>query len=720
MKTMSHLQPDAVVVGNHEFDEGLANYANQIANHSTFPIVGANYLMEPNNPLRHYIKPVSIRNVDGLRVGFIGVANFSSLSSITDVGNSLQIIPLDIVETVQEWIDFLRPQVDLIVAVSHAGLHVDEELIQRTKGLDLVFGGHLHVVLSPPKVLQDASDPPRDVVLTHSGAFAKYVGRLDVVVRKGEVVNHKYEIFPIDSTVPEDPLMLDILEPYRLGLNQVLDLTTVYGYASKHIRRFDFNGGDSPLGNLVAEALRKHAWADFGLTNSLGIRTDIFPGPITLDDLYNVFPFNNSITTLYLSGNDIQDLLSYVTRRSAGRGCATQVQVSGIEFTMNCTFPENPEECEPNCPPRAENIYLTNCGDPDVENKELCTKTPLEPYKMYEMATNDYIAKGGSGFTVLKINNTQVDTGVALRDAVLEAIVRSPACIEECRQEDGSLALNNCFTYQQCVEAMVNYHGQYCEHLHETTHDHDLTLPSKCGVDGAACSSHGDCYRLDVACADGKCTPCSWSGDCSGSEECYQGFCVKPEFMCVESRCVRRCKVDAHCRTSADIPESQSRCVFDTPDPEMGRCLPLAGSPCLEDVECIDVEAACDGQENAPGATCGECSDTNQCPSDHLCAGGKCVVVGAVCDTNRCRIACSSDDMCHPGHLCDAGRCIPSECLTPGSAEEVCLLENIYKASAECLQLPCPRAASDGRINRILPANLDELPEDINPDDPEG
>ena len=104
-----------------------------------FPVLAANYLFETSNPLKDLVKPIEIRNVDGLRVGYIGVANFSSLSSITDVGTGLELIPLDIVETVQHWIDILEPQVDLIVAVSHAGLNVDEEMIKRTTGLDLVF-----------------------------------------------------------------------------------------------------------------------------------------------------------------------------------------------------------------------------------------------------------------------------------------------------------------------------------------------------------------------------------------------------------------------------------------------------------------------------------------------------------------------------------------------------------------------------------------------------
>src|SRR5690606_15570825 len=213
----------------------------------------------------------------------------------------------------------------------------DERMIQATRGLDIVMGGHLHIVLNPPKVIKDASG--RDVILAHSGAVAKFVGKLDVVVRDCEVIAHDYEVFPVDSRTPDDPDMLQLIEPYRLALHQLIDLNSVYGYASKLIRRFGFDGGDSPLGNLVAEAIRQYARADFAMTNSLGIRTDLNPGAVTLDQLYNIFPFNNYVTTMYLSGADVQSLLDFVTERSAGRGCATQVQVSGIEFVMDCRQP---------------------------------------------------------------------------------------------------------------------------------------------------------------------------------------------------------------------------------------------------------------------------------------------------------------------------------------------------------------------------------------------
>ncbi len=775
IRSLSHLVPDAVVIGNHEFDEGVVNYAHQLADWATFPVIAANYWLEPDNPLIPYVQPVSIADVRGVKVGFIGVANFSSISSITDVGNSIGVIPLNNTEEIQKWIDVLRPQVDLIVAVSHAGLHEDEDIIQHTTGLDIVFGGHLHIVLEPPKVVEDACG--RGVLLVHSGAFAKYVGQLDVITRPGErvyadakfddpqcaanrvgreIVAHDYTLFPIDSRTPEDPLTLDLVEPYRLKLNQAIDLQTVYGFTPRLIHRFDFDGGDSPLGNFVAEAIRKRAWADFGMTNSLGIRTDLFPGPITLDDLFNVFPFNNSITTMYLSGRDIQALLDFATRRAAGRGCATQIQVAGIGFTMNCGTGH------------AENIYLTNCGDPNIEDRSLCTKEPLDPDRIYEMATNDYIAEGGSGFTVLKINNTQVDTGVQLRDAVLEDIVRSPACSEECRGPDNRLHLAGCDTYEACVASMTSYLGQFCDHVADTAPD-DRRVPAHCGESGTACATDGDCLRLDQTCKrdPGACHACASSADCAPQETCYQGWCVAYRAVCVEGRCRPRCKVREHCQAAASTPDAQHLCVEAVPGaPSTRFCDVPAGAVCHDTRDCVEPWRACFGSlpacgsdadcdadatctdglcvprrtaceadsdctgglvcvngwcaKDEPAGTCGPCQRDADCPSGHVCASGLCVVPVALCREGHCRLSCAGDTDCLPGHGCVDGACVPVECTVEVDAETACRIEAAFRAEQQCLTMPCPRAESDGRIKRVLPANLGNLPPDLVPDDPDG
>lgn len=451
---------------------------------------------------------------------------------------------------------------DVVVGVSHLGLEEDHRIIEQTTGFDVVLGGHLHIVLNPPQELHDcqpfdaegnhfvpdlvdrtqqsapcddrrppyccsptgacppepvraAQNPefahwrlapgfaprrcrPRPVVLQHSGAFMKYLGRLDLVlsddpVRIGEarlgdagtdgydprnrfeVTSYRFTLFPVDSTVPEEPTMARLLEPYARALDSVANLDTLVGYSPNGVSRTNVGGGDSPMGNLVATAMwrRLGIQTDFALTNTLGIRDAIPPGPVTIDQIYNVFPFDNSITTMLLSGREVQELFDFVARRSSGRGCNSQVQIAGARVVITCgscdrdgdgrndTFrgedgldhpitacaetiniglarthamdasgqmvPTNvPERCnsDSDCNPRPVPPFQRSLCEP---NTHRCMQ-PLSLDASYALAANDYIASGGSGFFVLQRNTTQVNTFVQLRDAVIDHVQTANPC----------------------------------------------------------------------------------------------------------------------------------------------------------------------------------------------------------------------------------------------------------------------------------------------------
>ncbi|MBI3179054.1 MAG: 5'-nucleotidase C-terminal domain-containing protein, partial [Deltaproteobacteria bacterium] len=314
-------------------------------------------------------------------------------------------------------------------------------------GVDLILGGHLHIVTNPPKILPH--DDGYSTVLVHSGAFAKFVGRLDLVVHIGEdngdpakrsrIVSFAYDNLPVDKRTPDDPEVADVLWPYSVAINRDIDLQGVFAFVKTigdaKIIRNDLTGGDSQLGNMVARSMQTRAGveAELAITNSLGIRADFEAGKLTTEQMFNVFPFENSITVMYLSGSEIQETLDSVARKSSERGCRSQAQVAGVWFDMVCrgTCPDpNPNDdfVPTAC---AKNIWLgENCrsGNPDGDIDPASGCRPVLPSGLYRVAVNDYIAKGGSGFEVLKRNTSKQDTGIALRDALTVFLRRQPAC----------------------------------------------------------------------------------------------------------------------------------------------------------------------------------------------------------------------------------------------------------------------------------------------------
>jgi len=430
VRMMSEFGIDAVVAGNHEFDEGAANYATQLEKWATYPTLAANYDFasadDPwNSRLDALIDAYTIVDVDGLTVGVIGMGNLSSITSIHEADNSLDVFARDTMSTVSYFAALLKPQVDIVIVLTHIGLDEDVEIASTDPNVDVVVGGHMHVALDPIKIIDSEVVPGKRVPVSHAGAFAKFVQRVDLIIENGSVIAHTNKLIPIDATIPEDPGMVDLLHDYSRELEDTIDLDQVVGHTTTRLRRFGNNGGDSPLGNLVVEAMqyRSGIETDFGLTNSLGIRTDI-QGPdsgsstheITIEELFNVLPFDNTITTMFLSGTEVQTLFDYVTYRSAGRGCSTQAQVSSARFVMDCasevavdvTVGGSWDECDTDddCASVGEICSAARCG------------RPVSPSESYELATNNYIAGGGSGFAVLENNTTQEDSGISMRDAV--------------------------------------------------------------------------------------------------------------------------------------------------------------------------------------------------------------------------------------------------------------------------------------------------------------
>ena len=849
-KAMSYLNPDAVVVGNHEFDTGLANLIKQVKGNISFPFLAANYYFMPDNEMGELTHPYITINADGVKIGVVGMGDFGSITSLTDIGNSMKMMPMNNVQVVNDHIALLRPYCDLVVLLSHAGLSDDQEVAELTQGVDIIFGGHLHIVLNPPKVVKNKIG--EDVLLVHSGAFAKYVGRLDIVATRDEtgrmrVTTHDYNLFPVDSTVPEDPELAELMEDYRLKLNQAIDLTSVFGYSPKLLTKYGYEGGDSSLGNLVSEAIRKYARVDVGFTNTLGIRSNMYPGPITLDDLFNIFPFENSITLMYMSGTDIRSMLDYVAQRSSGRGCVSQLQVAGLEFTMNCNsgspppyfdchdehlytcmescsgkhscnadcidnykkcvvdktgkiedqlcldgcLPEGPTpysdsievpawECIQGCFPRAEAIAITDCPDPmAVDDISTCKKVGLLGNQIYEVATNDYIAHGGSGFTMLKSNNTQQDTELPLRDAVLEVIMTSDSCLEFCLDRDGDLDLEGCSVYQGCLEKVGKFEGHFCDKIDKTGGKDSGGTPMGCALDTGVCYKDVDCYFPEFDCAGAVCATCKSSAECLGKDPdslCVDGFCMHRNYVCVDARCVRTCETEADC--PGEDSERELKCISN-------RCQPRPSVACLSDYECSNALQVCFGDRDIcsadsdcsagelcrerlcipsrakcskdgdcpagqgcafglctnekkgctsgdecgeygtckPGGVCsfpcGNCQEDNDCPGGLACVKNLCVHQFASCVDFRCRIHCVSDFQCKSGEYCKGGMCRPSMCDADLTGEETCRLNALWKATEKCINAPCVDSRVDGRIGRILPENLGDLEFGFVPENPE-
>jgi len=390
VRLMNRAGYDAAAVGNHEFDYGFFNFF-QLTRQADFPFLSANIFRRETDRPPEFIRPYLVREYDGLKVGIIGVT-VAETPEVTATGNVGRIFFRDPEESIRPYIRLLRgEEVDLLIVLSHLGLEEDRKLAEAVGGIDLIIGGHSHDLLAKP-----IRAGPRPTLIVQAGSYGRFAGRLDLEVDTAEkrIVRHRENIFVNRQYVlPADLETNQILAEIKEEVGRGYDQTA--GIALEDI--ISGEDRDSPLGNLITDAMRTKVDAEAAFQNPYGIRADLLRGPITRRDIYTALPFDNSIVTMELNGNRILQLLEQSLTLRKGL-----LQISGLRVKYN---PDRPE---------GSRVLSVEIGD-----------DPLEEETYYRVATNDFLAGGGDYFSAFTEGINRVDSGVLLREAVEEYIGRN-------------------------------------------------------------------------------------------------------------------------------------------------------------------------------------------------------------------------------------------------------------------------------------------------------
>ena len=204
-------------------------------------------------------------------------------------------------------------------------------------------------------------------------------------------VRFEFSMTRIDSVYDAAPstLVSSLMDYYRPEMER--QMMRVLGYAPHEMRSFR---PQSPLSNFAADALlavaQQHTKepVDFSLTNFGGIRASFPQGDVRMYDVYAVFPFENTLVILDLDGKDVQELFDHFARRNrveAVGNVSVEIQNGAIR-------------------------QLWIAGQ------------PFDPNKRYKVATIDFLLGGGDSVAALKNAVKVQETGVMIRDAILQYI----------------------------------------------------------------------------------------------------------------------------------------------------------------------------------------------------------------------------------------------------------------------------------------------------------
>ncbi len=434
-----HFDPECNLVGtvgNHEFDEGVAEMLRLInggihANGpflddefagADFPYVAANVVYEDTG--KTVLPPYVIKEVDDIPVAFIGAVLTSTPTIVTPTGVA-GLKFLDEAEAINSYIPELKAQgVRAIVVTIHQGTRQrffsgvtgpDPQDVGGDIGpiiqalddeIDIVVAGHWHQFTNALMNNNNGKTILVTQAFSRSTSYADIDVALDPVSH--DIVMKSAEI--VTTWADEGPGLTpdrDVAELVNQAAIFVAPLVNqVIGTASIDILRTTNAAGESALGNLIADAQRVAMASDIAFMNSGGIRADLLAGQVTWGDLFNVQPFNNDLVRMDLTG---QQVIGVLNQQWLGQSRARIMKTSGITYTWT----------------DGDGDAATLADNSVVESSVLIAGLPIDLNAVYSVTVNSFMASGGGNFSIFPQGLNRV-VGLSDLDAFINYIASLP------------------------------------------------------------------------------------------------------------------------------------------------------------------------------------------------------------------------------------------------------------------------------------------------------
>jgi 2',3'-cyclic-nucleotide 2'-phosphodiesterase (5'-nucleotidase family) len=393
---MDALDYDAVAVGNHEFNFGL-NVLWKAHREANFPWLAAN-LRQSYKSGPAYFPPYIIKNVAGVRVAIVGfVTPAVPHWEIPAHYRGYQFE--SIVDTAQRIVPQLRRKADLVVAIVHSGLDRDAktgrkyeviypdenvawELAERVPQIDVLFYGHTH--LRMPELFVHG------VLMAQAKNWGESLAEADVTMQRDasgrwHVADKHSHLIPVTGAVPPDSTIERIDAPYHAELERYLD--TPIAKIDRPLSGATGRVDDNALVDLIQRVQMDYGKADVSLATMFMPSTRWAAGPVTIRQVFALYPYENWLYTVKMTGAQLKDALERAARFfPAWTGGDAELRLpsynadsaEGVTYRVDLTRP---------------------IGD-RIENLSYRGK-PLAPGQALRVAVNNYRYAGGGGYRVL-------------------------------------------------------------------------------------------------------------------------------------------------------------------------------------------------------------------------------------------------------------------------------------------------------------------------------
>jgi len=395
---MNKMGYTAMTVGNHEFDDGpevLRGFTEAV----NFPILMSNADLTGEPLLNDVIQKSVVIEQGGERIGLIGLTP-QDTDDLASPGPN--VIFTDPVQAVQGEVDRLTAEgVTKIIVLSHSGYGVDQRVAAQTTGVDVIVGGHTNTLLGD---MEGAAGPyptmVGDTAIVQAYAYGKFLGELNVTFDESGVVTAAVGApLIMDGAVAEDGATKDRITEAAVPLDEIRNMVVAETTALIEGDRSVCRAGECPMGNLIADAMLAYTrdqGVQIAFQNSGGVRASIDAGPVTMGEILTVLPFQNTLSTFQVPGQVLLDALENgVSQHEEGSGRFPQV--AGMSFAFDLAQPAGS---------RISDVMVGGA--------------PIDPTATYDVVSNDFVRKGGDGYSMFREAANAYDFGPDVANVLAE------------------------------------------------------------------------------------------------------------------------------------------------------------------------------------------------------------------------------------------------------------------------------------------------------------
>ena len=395
---MNKLGYDAMTVRNHEFDDGpevLRGFMDSVE----FPVLMSNADVSGEPLLADVLMKSTVIEQGGEKIGLIGLTP-QDTDELASPGDN--IIFTDPSDAVQGEVDKLTEAgVNKIIVLSHSGYVVDQQVAANTTGVDVIVGGHSNTLLGDMDGAA-GSYPTMvgDTAIVQAYAYGKFLGELNVTFDDAGVLTEASGApLLIDGQVAEDAETVARISELAQPLEEIRNKVVAVAASAIEGNRDVCRAMECSGGNLIADAMLDRV-ADQGIqiaiANSGGIRASIDEGDVTMGEVLTVLPFQNTLSTFYVSGETVVAALENgVSQIEEGAGRFPQV--AGITFTVDAAAEAGS---------RVSDVMVAG--------------EPIDLAATYGLVSNNYVRNGGDGYAMFKDASDAYDFGPDLADVTAE------------------------------------------------------------------------------------------------------------------------------------------------------------------------------------------------------------------------------------------------------------------------------------------------------------